>query len=230
VVDADALCRRLDALLGYLDRLRELGAGRREGVNRACYSAAMVSAVRQRFTFEDYLALEEVSSTKHEFLEGHVWAMAGGTPEHGAVAANLIVLLGNHLRDRTCRVFTSDVRIRVKATGLATYPDVSVVCGQQQADPDDARGNTIINPGVIVEVMSPSSEDYDRGEKLAHCKQIPSLQEIVLVAYEERRVELWRRQSEHWVLDVTRGDGTASIEWIGCRLPLGDVYRNPFES
>jgi Uma2 family endonuclease len=189
----------------------------------------MVFPVRQRFTFEDYLLLEETSRAKHEFLNGHVWAMAGGTPEHGAVAANLIVLLGSQLRDRPCRVFTSDVRIRVKATGLGTYPDVSVVCGQLQTDPDDRKGNTVINPLVIVEVLSPSNEDYDRGEKLAHYKQIDSLREIVLVAHEEPRIEIWRREGERWLLHVARGDDLPRLESLGCDLSLAEVYRNPLQ-
>jgi Uma2 family endonuclease len=189
----------------------------------------MAFPVRQRFTFEEYLILEETSRARHEFLAGHVWAMAGGTPEHGAVVANVTVLLGNQLRGRPRRVFTSDVRVRVKTTGLATYRDVSVVCGQLQTDPDDPKGHAVINPTVVVEVMSPSSEEYDRGEKLAQYKQIGSLQEIVLVAHEEQRIEIWRRDEERWQLQLARGGATARIESIGCELPLDDVYRNPLE-
>ena len=184
---------------------------------------------RQRFSFEDYVALEEIAATKHEFLDGHVWAMAGGTPEHGAIAANVIALLSNQLRNRPCRVFTSDVRLRVEATGLATYPDVSVICGQMRTDPQDPKGGTIVNPAVVVEVLSPSTEDYDRGEKVFHYKQIPSLGEIVLVAHEERRIEIWRRAGNRWTLDSVRGESTASLESIGCTLPLAEVYRNPLE-
>jgi Uma2 family endonuclease len=187
----------------------------------------MALPVHQRFSFEDYLALEETSTVKHEFSDGHVWAMAGGTPDHGALAANVIALLASQLRDRPCRIFTSDVRIRVKATGLATYPDVSVVCGRQQTDPDDPKGSTLINPSLIVEVLSPSTEDYDRGEKLAHYKQIPSLDEVVLVAHEEPRLELWRREGDYWTLHVSRGEETASVASLGCELSLADVYRNP---
>jgi len=184
---------------------------------------------RQRFSFEDYVALEEIASVKHEFLDGHVWAMAGGTPEHGAIAANAIALLVSQLRDRPCRVFTSDVRVRVEATGLGTYPDVSVVCGQMQTDPQDRKGSTIVNPVLLIEVLSPSTEDYDRGEKVFHYKQVPSLNEIILIAHEERRIEIWRRQGDRWTLDAVRGDRTASLESIGCDLPLAEVYRNPLE-
>jgi Uma2 family endonuclease len=189
----------------------------------------MAFAARQRFTFAGYLALEETSTVKHEFLAGHVWAMAGGTPEHGAIAANVIISLGGQLRGEPCRVFTSDVRIRVKATGLATYPDVSVVCGEQQSDPDDAGGNTLVNPRVVVEVLSPSTEEYDRGEKLAHYKQIPSLEEILLIAHEEPRLERWRREGDHWILEVVRGTGSATLTSIGAELPIAEIYRNPLE-
>ena len=189
----------------------------------------MAVPVRQRFFFDEYLALEERSAVKHEFLDGHVWAMAGGSPDHGAVAANIIAILSNQLRGRPCRVFTSDVRIRVKATGLATYPDVSVVCGKQETDPEDPKNGTVINPCLLVEVLSPSTEDYDRGEKLAHYKQIPSLQEVVLVAHEENRIELWRRrQQDRWSLDVCRGEGTAVLGFARLRaIPRGHLSQSP---
>jgi Uma2 family endonuclease len=115
----------------------------------------------------------------------------------------------------------------VEATGLATYPDVSVVCGRMRTDPQDRKGATIVNPAVIVEVLSPSTEDYDRGEKLAHYKQIPSLQEIVLVAHEEPRIEVWRRTGDGWTLQAVRGDTQVRIDTIACELPLDEVYRNP---
>jgi Uma2 family endonuclease len=182
---------------------------------------------RQRFSFPDYVAIEEVARIKHEFLDGHVWAMAGGSPEHGAIAANVIALLGTQLRARQCRVFTSDVRVRVPATGLATYPDVSVVCGRMQTDPQDPSGSTVLNPVVVVEVLSPSTEAYDRGEKLAHYQQMPALREIVLIAHDEQRVEIWHRQDDRWTLRTVGSDGTASLESIGCELPLAEIYRNP---
>ena len=110
-----------------------------------------VLPVHQRFTFEDYLVLEETSTVKHEFSDGYVWAMAGGTPEHGLMAVNVASVLRGQLVDRRCRVYNSDVRVRVRATGLATYPDVSVVCGRLERDPEDE--NSIVNPVVLVEVL-----------------------------------------------------------------------------
>lgn len=190
----------------------------------------MVVSTRQRFTFEDYLALEETSQARHEFLDRTAWAMAGGMPEHGALCANIIALLSNQLRARPCRVLTSDVRIRVLATGLATYPDVSVVCDRLETDPADLKGNTVVNPLAVVEVLSPSTEDYDRGEKLSHYKQIPSLRCIVLVAHGEPRIELWRRDGERWILELVRDEGSARLAGAGCELALDEVYRNPLSA
>lgn len=188
----------------------------------------MVSAVRQRFSFRDYVELEEISNVKHEFLEGHVWAMAGGTPDHARIAANLITLLGTALRGKPCAVFSADLRVRVRATGLGTYPDVSVVCGALERDPDDPRQHTVLNPKVVIEVLSPSTEEYDRGEKLAHYKQVPSLDEIVLVAHDEPRLEVWRRRDgDRWTVDVARETGAAHLASLQLDLPLGEIYRDP---
>jgi Uma2 family endonuclease len=119
------------------------------------------------YTIEEYVQLEKFSNVKHEFYAGQIWAMSGGTPDHSAYAANIIQALANQLSGKPERVFTADARVRVQATGLDTYPDVS-------------------NPIVIVEVLSPGTATYDRGEKLAHYKQISSLREIVFVAPSRR--------------------------------------------
>ncbi len=187
----------------------------------------MVQVARQRYPFRQYLELEQLSPVKHEFLEGEVWAMAGGTPEHAAVAANVLTLLSTQLRGKRCRVFDSDLRIRVTTTGLGTYPDVSVVCDQLEVDPNDPSGTTVVNPRVVVEVLSSSTEGYDRGEKLASYKQIESLQEIVLVAFDKWRVDVWRRDDGQWVEHSTLEKGNAKLQSLGVTLPLDEVYRNP---
>jgi Uma2 family endonuclease len=128
----------------------------------------VVAPAHHRFTFEDYLRVEEDSIIRHEFLDGRIWAIAGGTPEHARSCANVIAQLSVGLAAQRCSVFTTDLRIRVRATGLATYPDVSVICGQVELDPSDPRRHTAVNPRLLVEVLSPSTEDYDRGEKLEH--------------------------------------------------------------
>ncbi|XYH95810.1 Uma2 family endonuclease [Sorangium sp. So ce1128] len=185
-------------------------------------------ARKLKFTFAEYLAREQASATKHEYANGEIFAMAGSTPEHGLMAVNVASVLRGQLVDRRCRVYNSDVRVRIQATGLATYPDVSVVCGRLERDPEDE--NSILNPVVLVEVLSPNSEAYDRGEKFAHYQAIPSLREYVLVSYQRRRVEVLRRNDDGtWTLYDVRGSGVAELASLGCSLPLDEVYRGVFE-
>jgi Uma2 family endonuclease len=187
----------------------------------------VTEAARQRYTFDEYIELEAASpSVKHEFLDGAVWAMAGGTPDHAAIAANVIGLLRERLRGQRCRVFTSDLRIRVEATGLGTYPDASVVCNQVELDPEDKRGHTVVNPTLVVEVLSPSTENYDRGEKREHYQRIPTVREIVLVAHDTRRVELWRRDGDAWSEHVV-SEGAVELTSLDCSLPLEEIYLDP---
>lgn len=188
----------------------------------------MSQAARQRFGFDEYLRLEEDSNVKHEFLNGEVWAMAGGSPGHAAIGANVISLLRSALEGRPCQVFTSDLRVRVRETGLATYPDASVVCDELELDPDDPKGHTATNPRVLAEVLSPSTEAYDRGEKLAHYKRIPSLSEAVLVAHDARQVIVWRRRDDGWTQHLFGAGETVHLESLGCELPVDEIYRDPF--
>jgi Uma2 family endonuclease len=184
--------------------------------------------MHHRFGYDAYLALEQDSGTKHEYLDGQVWAMAGGTPEHARVAGNVLTLLNVQLSGRKCAVFTSDLRLRVAATGLATYPDVSVVCGRLELDPEDRKGHTAVNPTVVVEVLSPSTETYDRGPKLLHYRQVPTLQEIVLLAYDRLEIEVLRREGDgSWSSHISRERETAQLLSIACTLPVAEVYRDP---
>lgn len=187
----------------------------------------MADAARQKHSFQDYLRIEEESATvKHEFLDGAVWAMAGGSPDHAAIAANITIMFGSQLRDRPCRVYSSDLRIRVEATGLGTYPDVTVVYDELVLDAEDNKGHTAVNPRVLVEVLSPSTEEYDRGEKLEHYKQIASLDAVLLVAQESHRVELVQRHDNDWVT-TTHESGAVEIASLSCSLPLDEIYRDP---
>lgn len=181
-------------------------------------------APRRHFTFRDYLDLEEASNVKHEYWAGEIYAMAGGTPEHAALSVAVSSALFDQLAGGDCRVFSSDLRVRVRPTGLATYPDVTVVCGALETDPENA--STVTNPTVIVEVLSPSTESYDRGEKLEHYRQIESLRECVLVAHDRRRIEVWRRSGDgaEWSQVVVE-EGAVELASIGCRLQLEDLYR-----
>lgn len=186
------------------------------------------TALERHYTFREYLDLEASSDLRYEFFDGTVYAMSGGSPEHSGLAANVIQLLGAQLGGKPCRVFTSDLRVRVLETGLATHPDVSVVCGGLERDPEDH--NTATNPVVIVEVLSPSTQRYDLEEKAAHYRRIPSLASYVLISQEEQRLEVFSRNpDDSWTLREARS-GVVELQAIGCSLDVADVYRNPLEA
>jgi Uma2 family endonuclease len=177
-------------------------------------------------TYAEYLDLERASEVKHEYLRGEVFAMAGGTPEHSRLAANVIRELGSALRDRPCIVFTSDARIRIVATDRATYPDVSVVCDRIEPAADDP--DAITNPVVIVEVLSDATEADDRGEKFAHYRRLPSLREYVLVSQRAARIEVYRRQpDQRWMLGEAGAGQTVALESLGVAVAVDEVYRDP---
>jgi Uma2 family endonuclease len=182
---------------------------------------------RQRFTFAEYLGVEAESSVKHEFLDGVIYAMAGGSPDHAGIAVNVSAALTTALQGQRCRVFSADLRIRVRETGLSTYADVAVICERIELDPEDPKSHTVVNPVVLVEVLNPSTEDYDRGEKLSHYKRIDSLQEVMLIAHDESRVDLWRRVAAHWTQFTFRSGDTVELASLVCRLPVDEIYRNP---
>jgi len=185
----------------------------------------MTEPARRHFSFREYVRLEEYSNVRHEFLEGVIYAMAGGTPAHAALAARVIQRLGAQLDGRRCEVFTSDLRVRVAATGLATYPDVTVVCGKLETDPEDPA--TVLNPTVLVEVLSDSTAEYDGGEKLDHYRKIASLREIVLVSHREPLVDVWRRdQREAWSRQAAGVGQTVTLQSIACELAIDDLYRD----
>jgi Uma2 family endonuclease len=180
-------------------------------------------------TYTEYLAAEAVADVRHEYLNGDVRAMAGGTIEHGGLAMAVAREIGLALRDRPCRAFSSDVRVRVPGTGLATYPDLSVVCGQLQTAPDD--DNAITNPVLLVEVLSDSTEAYDRGAKWAHYRRIASLREYVLVSQAEPLIEVYRRTEggRFELLDARAGE-TIELASIGANLDVDAVYANPLSA
>ncbi len=148
--------------------------------------------------------------------------MAGGTPEHTALAAAVVGILFGQLRGGRCRAHDADLRVRVLATGLATYPDVTVVCGPRERDPHDE--NAVTNPMVIVEVLSRSTEEYDRGDKFEHYKQVPSLRQYVLVAQSERAIEVWTRDGSEWTRAVCREGDAANLESIEARIDGRELY------
>ncbi len=178
-------------------------------------------------SYADFVVFEEKSETKHEWLDGVVYDMSGGTIDHARLKTRVSLYLGIQLMKKRCQVFDADLAVRVVATNLLTYPDVSVVCGSAERDP--ANRNAVTNPRVIVEVLSDSTEAYDRGVKFAHYRRIPSLREYVLVSQKEPRIEVWRRNaSEKWELaEEALAGQTAQLNSIECALSVDEVYTDP---
>jgi Uma2 family endonuclease len=164
-----------------------------------------VPARLHHYSFQDYLMVEEMNPVRHEFLDGEIYAMAGGTMLHAALSAAVLTALSNQLAG-SCRTYTSDLRVRVLATGLASYPDVTVVCAKAEADPESK--DTAVNPTVIVEVLSPATIDYDLGEKFEHYRQIPSLQAVVYVWQDRKQIEIRERAASGDWRSNTGGPGT----------------------
>ncbi len=175
-------------------------------------------------TPEEYLRRERVAEFRHEHFNGEIFAMAGGSPPHSLITANTIGELRDKLKNTPCRVFDCNLRIRVSATGLYTYPDASVICGKLQFD--DEEGDTVLNPTVLVEVLSKSSEGYDRGEKWAHYQTIVSLREFVLIAQDQPRMERFLRNEDGtWTPATVAGlDQTLQLPSIGITVSLAEIF------
>jgi Uma2 family endonuclease len=175
-------------------------------------------------TPEEYLRLERASQEKHEYFRGEIFAMTGASREHNLIAQNTSRHLGNQLDDRQCEVYQSDMRVRIPTTGLFTYPDVVVVCGIPKFEDDEL--DTLLNPTILIEVLSSSTEKYDRGTKALYYRSIPSLQEYVLIAQDNVQVEHYRRQEGQWgIADFNSLDSQLTLMSIGCSLNLSDIYK-----
>ena len=175
-------------------------------------------------TPEQYLEIEREAEFKSEYCDGEMFAMAGAAEVHNLLVANLIAGLHPQLRSRPCRVCPSDMRVRVRATGLYTYPDVVVVCGEPQFL--DERRDTLLNPSLLIEVLSPSTEAYDRGKKFEHYRSIESLREYLLVASDRVHVDQYTCQPDgRWLLtSADRLEDSLDLQSVGCRLALLDLY------
>lgn len=173
---------------------------------------------------QEYLRLERAAEFKSEFFRGEIFAMAGGSPRHSLIKTNVTAELRSILRDRACTAYDSDLRVKVEATGLYTYPDASVFCEPLQFDDD--RRDTVTNPTILVEVLSPSSEAYDRGKKFNHYRRIPSLREYLLVSQDEAKIERYSRNAdETWTLtDATGMDALLNLPTLGIQLSLREVF------
>ena len=177
-------------------------------------------------TVEQYLASERDADARHEHVNGETFAMAGGTPRHSAVCANVIIALGTALRGGPCRAYDSNLRVHVPETGLYTYPDASVLCGEAKVLGGDRL--TVTNPKVLVEVLSDGTESYDRGARFRHYQALTSLEDILLVGSDEKRVQHFRRlPTSQWLLTTYEGLSAGEqieLESVSARFAFDDVY------
>lgn len=183
----------------------------------------MQAGLRPRYTFAEYVELERRSSeVKHEYVAGEIFAMAGGSVEHSALASALLGLVFGQLRGGPCRPHGSDLQISIRAAEVATYADLAVVCDPIERDAESP--NHVTNPRVVVEVLSPSSERYDREQKRLYYQQLDSLREYVLVAQDRRHVEVWRREGEGWTFAVHESGARVALPSIAVAFEVDELY------
>jgi Uma2 family endonuclease len=181
----------------------------------------VTTARRVHYSYEEYLRTLEMSDVKLEYLDGEIYAMAGGTPARARLAAVATRVLDAALSGR-CAVYSSDLKVHVEATGLSTFPDVTVVCGELRTAPVDA--NAAVNPSLLVEVTSKSTEDYDRGEKLSHYKQLGSLRAVLFVSHRRRQVTLIERDGATFNQREFRAGEDIVVSEPALRFPVDELY------
>ena len=180
----------------------------------------------RRLSEAEYLEIERAAEFKSEFFGGEMFAMAGGKPEHSLIGANLAREFGTRLKGKPCVAYNADLRIKVEATGLYTYPDLSVICGPLEFA--TGTDDTVVNPTALVEVLSESTEAYDRGTKFEHYRQIPTLREYLLVSQKQPRIEQFVRQADgRWVLNEAAGlENTLSLPSLNVVISLAEAFAN----
>ena len=186
----------------------------------------MSTVPNYRVSAADYLAFERVAEARHEFVDGQIVAMSGGTMRHATICDNLLIAVAKRLRGSACKPFSGTLRMKVSETGNYMYPDLSVICGEAQLE--DNRQDTVLNPRLIVEVLSPSTERHDRVWKFRNYQLIPSFEEYVLVSQDEPLVERFLRQGEvGWLMTSVAGiDQVVRFESVGIELPLAEIYED----
>jgi Uma2 family endonuclease len=174
-------------------------------------------------TEDQYLELERDADHKSEFYKGEIFAMAGATKEHNKIVASLILEIGQHLKGKGCSLFPSDIRLHNYENSLYTYPDVTIVCGEEKYLDDEF--DTLVNPTILIEVLSPPTEDYDRGTKFKLYRSIPSLQNYVIVSSTEYAAEVYTRNNGNWILTTAKDkEGNLFINAIDYTMKLIDIY------
>jgi Uma2 family endonuclease len=184
----------------------------------------MVARLQTAVSEEDYLARERASDTRHEYSRGEIVAMAGASREHNLIVTDTVISLGVQLRQRPCELYATDMRLKIAVAGKYTYPDIIIVCGEPQFA--DGYVDSLLNPTVIIEVLSPSTEAYDRGAQFEQFRMIESLREYSLIAQDRFHVDHFVRQEDgRWVSSAADGlTATITLASIGCELPLAEAY------
>jgi len=174
-------------------------------------------------TEREYLDVERKAEIRSEYIGGRIYAMSGASERHNLIVGNLHGLIWSALRGRECRAYVNDMRVKVAPTGMYTYPDIVALCGEPRFE--DQNLDTLLNPAVVIEVLSESTEAYDRGEKFAHYRRLESLREYVLVAQNKVRVEHYRREGEQWILsEISDPDSILHFPSIDCQVSLASIY------
>jgi Uma2 family endonuclease len=185
-----------------------------------------MSTAYKGLTLDQYLERELQTGVKYEFLRGEIFAMVGGSPRHALIATNFTGEARQRLRNSHCVPYNSDLRIKIETSGLYTYPDASIFCEELRLDGEIP--NAVLNPTVVVEVLSDSTEKYDRGVKSSHYRRLPSLKELVLISQDRPMVECYRRHEEgRWLLtEASALEQELVLESVGIAIPLSEIYRN----
>jgi len=189
----------------------------------------MATLPKQSISPEEYIAIEERLGEKYAYHDGQMYAMSGGSEVHSRLQMRLAVAVGSRLKEPACRGYSSDFRVVVEALGMATYPDLSVIC--EPTKPSARFKHSCTNPAILFEVLSPSTERYDRGARFEQYRKIESLREYVLVSQQEPAIDLFRLENGHWVLYEVRGlDDTLYLHAAGIEVPMVEIFRDiPFE-
>ena len=174
---------------------------------------------------EEYLISERESKNRHEYCDGEVYAMVGASRRHNLISSNIVRTLGNQLLERPCNVFSSDMKVKVDEIGKYTYPDIVVACDKEQYE--DENEDVLLNPVAIIEILSYSTEAYDRGNKFEHYQHIHSLVEYILVSQYDRKVEKFvRRDDDTWTYTkYCDNNQVVALETVQCELPVSEIYR-----
>jgi Uma2 family endonuclease len=183
----------------------------------------MSTAALNRYTPEEYLAIDRLAEFKSEYIDGEIVAMTGGSRPHNIIVWNLSRFLGNCFEGRACESYSNDMRVKIKPSTRYVYPDLVAVCGEPGFE--DAEIDILLNPSLVVEVLSRTTQSYDRGDKSAHYRKIESLIEYLLIAQDRVSIEQYRRQGDVWTLtEITDPATTLVLESVGCEIPVREIY------